>query len=76
MIQKYETGINDPTSYILKFMARQLDVSADYLLGMTDDPRIQVREPSLNDSERIILEIFRRDGWQGVARLSVEHLSK
>jgi transcriptional regulator with XRE-family HTH domain len=75
MIQKYETGINDPTSYILKIIAEHLEVSADYLLGMTDDPHIQVREPSLDDNERAILEIYRHKGWMGVARLSVEKMS-
>ena len=76
MVQKYETGVNDPTSYILKLIAEQLEVSVDYLLGMTDDPHIQVREPSLDDNERTILEIYRREGWTGVIRLGAERLSK
>jgi hypothetical protein len=76
MIQKYETGVNDPTSYTLKLIAEQLEVSVDYLLGMTDDPRIQVREPSLDDAERAMLEIYRREGWSGIIRLAAERLSK
>ncbi|MHB8627847.1 MAG: helix-turn-helix domain-containing protein [Aggregatilineales bacterium] len=76
MIQKYESGINDPTSYTLKLIAEQLEVSVDYLLGMTDDPRIQVRDPSLDDNERAMLEVYRREGWTGVIRLGAERLSK
>ncbi len=76
MIQKYETGINDPTSSILKIMAEQLDVSVDYLLGLTDDPQIHVREPSLDDNERTMLEVYRLEGWSGVIRFAAERLPR
>ncbi len=76
MIQKYETGINDPTGHTLKLISEQLQASVDYLLGLTDYPHIQVREPSLDDNERAILEIYRREGWPGVIRYGAERLIK
>jgi len=76
MVGKYEVGENDPTGYILKSLAEQLQVTTDYLLGLTDDPYIQVREPELTSEERIILENFRDNGWVGVIRLGAERLSK
>jgi len=37
-ISRYERGINDPTGKALVALARALDTTADYLLGLTDDP--------------------------------------
>ncbi|MEP7287019.1 MAG: helix-turn-helix transcriptional regulator [Chloroflexota bacterium] len=38
-VNKYENGQTDPSAKYLKAMAEQLDVSTDYLLGLTDHPR-------------------------------------
>ncbi len=76
MVQKYEIGATDPTSYTIALLADRLGVTADYLLGMTDDPQINVRENSLNETERQLVETFRRQGWGGVAQLSVGELVK
>ena len=75
-IRKYELDESDPSSTHLKRIAELVDVSTDYLLGLTDDPHVQVREPALDLDERAVLEVYRREGWSGVARLSVERLSK
>lgn len=75
-ISRYERGASDPTIHTLKTIAGHLEVSTDYLLGLTDDPHVQIREPSLNMDERTVLEVLRNEGWSGVARLSVERLSK
>jgi transcriptional regulator with XRE-family HTH domain len=75
-INKYENGLSDPSSTNLMLIARQLDVSTDFLLGVSDDPHVQVREPGLNVEEHQMLETFRREGWPGVFRLGAERLSK
>jgi len=75
-IYRYETGANDPSTDTVIVMSRILAVSTDYLLGLSDNPTIQIREPGLDDNERTILEIYRREGWQGVARFSVEKLGE
>lgn len=38
-INKYESGLHDPSATYLKLIAEQLGVSTDYLLGLTDHPR-------------------------------------
>jgi transcriptional regulator with XRE-family HTH domain len=76
LISKYEFGESDPAGYFLKILAEQLAVSADYLLGITDDPRGHLGEGQMTDEESQILNTFRRDGWSGVARLSVERITK
>jgi transcriptional regulator with XRE-family HTH domain len=76
MIYRYESGLSDITGDSLKALSEKLGVNSDYLLGLSDDPNLQTRESVLSEDERTILELFRREGWQGVARLSVEKLSE
>jgi transcriptional regulator with XRE-family HTH domain len=76
MINKYENGESDPSATNLQLIADQLDVSADYLLGRTDDPRGHVGDGQMNDEERAVLEAFRREGWPGILRLGADRLSK
>lgn len=75
-IYGYESGQNDPTSNALALMAQQLEVSSDFLLGMTDDPHGHAGDGTITDDERAMLDIFRRDGWTGVIHLGAERLSK
>ena len=75
-IHRYESGINDPPTDKLKRLAEVFGVSSDYLIGLTDDPTLLRRDPLLNDDERAVVDMLRREGWPGVARLSVERLSK
>jgi len=75
-VRKYENSETDPSSTYLKLMAEQLDVSTDYLLGMSDDPRGQFGDGKINDDEQAMLNTFRRDGWPGILRLGAEQISK
>lgn len=75
-IYKYENNQSDPTSTSLTAIADQLGVSTDFLLGRTDNPRGTLGDDMVTEEEKKMLEIFRREGWSGVARLSVERLSK
>ncbi len=75
-INKYETGLSDPNVESLKLMAKELYVSTDYLLGITDDPRGHFGDGQLDEDERIIVNTYRRDGWPGVIHLGAERLSK
>jgi transcriptional regulator with XRE-family HTH domain len=76
LIRKYEIGASDPASYFIKIISQQLEVSTDYLLGITNDPRIHIGDVELTDEERSVLETFRREGWAGVIRLGADKLSK
>jgi transcriptional regulator with XRE-family HTH domain len=75
-ISRYERGTVDPTIHTLRAIADHLEVSSDYLLGLTDDPTVQIREPGMNPAERDLLEIFRREGWPGVFHLGAASIQK
>jgi transcriptional regulator with XRE-family HTH domain len=75
-ISRYELGLREPTSTSLVKIARALNVSIDYLAGLADAPNGQLAAQELSPHEREILETFKREGWSGLARLSVERLSK
>lgn len=76
-IHRYEAGMSEPTATHLKTLAEKLDASADYLIGLSDDPRRREdsRElDSFDDNERDLMTAYRRDGWIGAMRLIVERM--
>lgn len=75
-IHRYETGVSDPAAKYLKIIADKLGVSADYLLGLSDNLRGQLGDSELSEDERAVLDAFRRDNWAGVVRLGVDRLAK
>jgi transcriptional regulator with XRE-family HTH domain len=52
VIRRYESGTSEPSTASLKLIAEQLDVSADYLLGMTDQPRGHLGDAQVADEEK------------------------
>ncbi|PRX40898.1 DNA-binding XRE family transcriptional regulator [Planifilum fimeticola] len=50
----YEQGKREPTLEMVKKIAGIFDVTVDYLLGRTDDPKGNVTELSILDLERAI----------------------
>lgn len=75
-VSRYENEKMEPSLTNLELISQQLQVSVDYLLDMTADPNKQYGNESLDANESAILEVYRREGWQGVARFSVEKLSE
>ena len=75
-VGKYESGLTDPTATSLKIIASVLDVSTDYLLGITDDPRRQIDPDRLSADEHQVLDTLRRESWPGIIRLGAERISK
>lgn len=60
-VSRYERGVNVPTGDVLASIARALDTTADWLLGLTTDPARPMRSASdLDDEERQLLEIYRQ----------------
>jgi transcriptional regulator with XRE-family HTH domain len=76
IVNKYERAVVDPSASTLKIMAEKLDVSADYLLGLTDDPQGCSDIGELTDDERIMVHAFRRDSWPGVIRIAADHITR
>lgn len=67
-ISRYERGMQVPSLEIAAKIANILDVSLDYLVGLSDDPHGQVSlQTSIYMNART---------WTGIARLGVERLSK
>jgi transcriptional regulator with XRE-family HTH domain len=75
-ISKYESGQSDPSSTNVKIIAQALEVSIDYLLGASDDPRGQFGQGELSAEERELLGAFRQDRWSGVMRLMADRVPK
>lgn len=59
-VSRWETGSTVPGSDRLAEMAKVLDVSTDYLLGLSDDPTPNIRLDNLSDDERAVLKAMRR----------------
>ncbi len=75
MVTKYERGENEPSGTAVRLLAEALGVSADYLLGMTDDPRPKiVDDANMSEDERAVLEAFRRESWRGLVRLVADRM--
>lgn len=58
-ISMYESGIGYPSATILIKLAKYLETSTDYLLGLTyDDTPIKFMNRNLNDKEKELLDKF------------------
>lgn len=75
-VSRYETGKTEPTASSLELIAKHLDVSSDYLLGLSYDPRGQLGDSVLSEEEHTVLETLRREGWPGIFRLGADRIAK
>jgi transcriptional regulator with XRE-family HTH domain len=57
-IYRYEKGKGEPSADYLARIARQLEVSTDYLLGLSDDEVGLLRETPLTVEQRRLLTAF------------------
>ncbi|MCC6894232.1 MAG: helix-turn-helix transcriptional regulator [Anaerolineae bacterium] len=71
-IVRYEAGEADPSSDVVTRMADTFNVSADYLLGRTDDPTPPAHSADLTLHEQAILAALRRDDPLAAIRLIVQ----
>ena len=59
-ISRYERGENDPTAEVLAALARALNTSSDWLLGLSENVNLPVQvQADLNELERTALEALR-----------------
>jgi transcriptional regulator with XRE-family HTH domain len=73
-ISKYESGETDPSMEILVIIANKLNVSADYLVGLSDIPYGMVGDGEISEIERAMINIYRREGWPGVFRMGADRV--
>lgn len=74
-IYRYEKGDNDPSSNALAILAGALDVSADYLLGLTDNPKGILGE-DLTSAERTLLSAYRSANARALIELLADRLKE
>lgn len=74
-VWRYENEKSKPSSDILTKIARALDVSADYLLGLTNEPKGFV-DIEITPQEQRALEAFRRGDIKAIIRLMPDEPSK
>ncbi len=60
-IWRWENDENDPNGETVRRLAMALEVSSDYLLGLTDDPLPMTDNADLSKGERKIIQAL-RDG--------------
>ena len=76
LVFRYESAHSVPSTKHLITIAQTLNVSIDYLTGLTDSPKGQIGDNPLSAEEKEIVETFRRDGWKGINRLVGEQIFK
>lgn len=74
-INRYENGVNDPTSEVLVALAQTLGVTSDYLLGLSDIPQSYAGE-TLRPEERRLLDAFNAGDSTTVVKLLADHVRK
>lgn len=75
-MNKYEKGKQDPSAEILKRMAIALQVSTDWLLGLTRDPGESFQAEDLTPQERKLITRFRNADFEGFMRVASEGSEK
>jgi transcriptional regulator with XRE-family HTH domain len=73
-VSRYETESGDLTTETLVRIAETLNVSTDYLLGLSSEPSGQLDSPELNNDERALVEAFRRGGWIAASRMITDRI--
>lgn len=57
-ISRYELGVNEPTADAIAMLAKTLDCTADYLLGLVDQPARPISN-DLDEAEIELLMLYR-----------------
>ncbi len=75
-ISLWEKGKEKPTFDYLARLAKALECSADWLLGLSDDPLGYLRESDLSADERRFLNAYRRHDQDTVQNLIARWLQE
>lgn len=70
-ISRWEAGEYTPEVENLMLLAKALNVSADYLLGLSDDPKRAARESDFSQDEVEIIMALRRGDLKSALRAIV-----
>ena len=73
MVYRYENGLSEPMALNLAAMAKELNVSLDYLTGLSDDAD-ELTEDRLSHEERQLIEAFRHGDTDAIILMFAEKL--
>jgi transcriptional regulator with XRE-family HTH domain len=68
-IWRYENNKTVPKADTLGVIAKFFNVTSDYLLGLSDDPKETITEHDLSDIERHLIDAFRRGDLRGALKV-------
>lgn len=72
-INRYENNKNEPSAEMLSRLAKALGCSADYLLGLADDPLPRSMESgNLSPRERVALSAWRQGNFRKAIKVIVD----
>jgi transcriptional regulator with XRE-family HTH domain len=72
-ITRYEGGANEPSASVLAMIARELKVTTDYLVGLSDDPGGH-NAPALQPHERQLLDAYTVGDSAAIFKLVTDRL--
>lgn len=72
-ISRYERGANDPTGEVLIALAKALNTSVDFILGITNDP---TPLKDLTENERGALSAWRQGDREGAISIILSDRDK
>jgi transcriptional regulator with XRE-family HTH domain len=68
-IYKIENNLSDPVGETIKKLAKELQVSSDYLLGLIDEPSNQFEGDPLVPEELNLINAYRHGDWREAMRI-------
>ncbi len=75
-IHRYERGLSDPAGDVVARIARELSVTSDYLLGLSDDPAPCPSTLDLTPTEELLLDAFRRQRYDQAMQVLLAEMHK
>lgn len=70
-IWRYENNETTPDGDTIALIARVLNVSADFLLGLTSDPTPRFHDEDLSEKERAVIAAWRRGEYREAIKVIV-----
>ncbi len=68
-IHRYEKHLSDPAGNIVAKIARELNTSADYLLGLTDNPLPVIQSSDISSEEIQLIQAVRQGQYDQAMQL-------
>jgi transcriptional regulator with XRE-family HTH domain len=75
-IHRYERGLSDPAGDVVVRIARELNVTTDYLLGLSNDPAPGASTLDLTPTEELLLDAFRRQRYDQAMQVLLAEMHK